>query len=115
MKKHALLIFVLLCFLVSCKYFGDPITKLKGSVKDIKGNYLENVSVDILGDENGEVINIKRKQITKSDGFFEFNFIGYVPANIWIKYEKEGFKTVKQDLLLESEKVNVLDVVMEKE
>jgi hypothetical protein len=115
MKKHALLFIFLSFLIISCKYFGDPITKIKGTVKDTEGNYLKNVSVNILGNENGEIVNIKRKQITESDGVFDFMFIGYAPAIVWIKVEKEGFKTVKQDLSPENEKVNVLDIVMEKE
>ncbi len=115
MKKHALLFTFLLFFLISCKYFGDPITKLKGNIKDTQGNYLEKVSVVIQGQELGVIRNRASVQITQSDGTIDFSLIGFVEPGLWIKYEKEGFKTLKKDLILESEKVNILDVVMEKE
>ncbi len=115
MKKQFLPIVLLLFFLVSCKYFGDPMTKLTVTVKDSQGNVLENASVSLFESQGNEVRKADIDKVTKSDGIYETSFIGNVPATSWLVIRKEGFKSLKKDLMIEAEKENIVEIVLEKE
>ncbi len=83
-------------------------------VKNSQGNSLDNVSVSSFEMQNDTVRRVDIDKVITSDGLFETVFIGTVPKTSWLVFEKKGFKTIKKDLVLENEKVNTLEVVMEK-
>lgn len=98
---------------VSCKSFGDPVIKIRGVVRDSRGNPLESATTRLEREKDGEIRKVDLDQITKSDGSFEFSVVGALPENTRVSVKKEGFKTFgkrleqagKQDLniILESE------------
>jgi Carboxypeptidase regulatory-like domain len=115
MKKRILPFVLLLFVLASCKNFGDPITRIKVTVKDAQGNALENATVSLFETLGNEARKADIDKLTTSNGTYEVSLIGSLPQTYWLVIKKEGFKSLKKDLNLEKEKENIVDVVLEKE
>lgn len=107
--------FVLTIFIVvitfSCKSFGDPLIRVKGTVRDNQGKLLEGVTTTLENKKNGEIRKVDLDKITKADGNFEFTVIGAVPDNLRLTFKKEGFKVVEREIIPSGE--TIVDVVLE--
>jgi hypothetical protein len=114
MKKNASLFIFLFFFVISCKYFGDPITKVKGNVTDSNGQSISGVLVTMEEIDSGRM-RLPDKQTTGQDGKFNFSRIGGFSGKVWLSYEKAGFKSIKTYSEILVEKENNLEVVLEKE
>ncbi len=115
MQKYQRFLFLipLLLIIVGCNNFGDPLISVKGSIKNNQSQPINGVSVIIKKRENGEVVNARTEQITKDDGVFDFTFIGNVPKDCFIVVKKDGFKPFEKDLELETDKPNIVEIVLE--
>ena len=111
-----LLPLIFLSLVSSCQFFGDPLIKLKVSVKNNQGQPVSKANVVIM--ERRKDIgtgNATQEQITDDTGNFEFKFIGNVPEDSFIVVKKEGFKTLEKDLSLRTDQPNIVDLVLESE
>lgn len=98
---------------LSCNSFGDPVIEVKGTVKDNQGNFVENATVSVQKNENGEIRKEASDQVTKADGVFDFGIVGGMPANAQLVVKKEGFKTFEKEIT-PSEQVKIrMDVILE--
>jgi hypothetical protein len=114
MKKNTLIFIFLFFFVISCKYFGDPITKVKGTVTDINGKIISDVLVSMEEIDSGR-LRLPDKQTTGEDGKFNFVRVGGFSGKVWLSCEKSGFKSIKTYSEILVEKENNLEVVLEKE